>query len=342
VNPNEVTDYLQVITKPMDYGTILSKLETRQYVASDGELSKMGSGVESLNDMEKMLLQAVMDVLQVHHNCFLYNPEGSSFYRAGKVQERKWNAYFNKLKKGSFPDFVLFQLLRFKEECETERERTVRSRHFEANNPEKKKCKPIAVFDPDTKRIVKQYSSKVSARNAAMILSNMGYVCENELTLNSVKSRLDNAEDPTKPLFGYQWISTANLKSGLFEIKPYFRSDDLVSPTPYNIVVLKADAVPGNAQLQRGFESEEAAYSDWLREKSRSFTTSTSVDEQDGSEESRSDFLSNYLDGTRSINGIVWNRVDSKNIDVAPILTSKSTGKVVTEEEHAQLSPIRK
>lgn len=342
MNPTEVIDYHQIITKPMDYGTIISKLETRQYATTDNDLFKKVSGVESLNTMEKLLLQALLDVLQVHHNCFLYNPKGSNYYRAGKVQERKWDAFFNKLTKGSFPDFVLLQLMRFREDCKDERKRTVRSRHFVANNPEGRQCKPIAVFDPDTKRIVKQYSSKVSARTAAKILSNMGYACETELNSTSTRTRLDNAEDPTKPLFGYQWLRTEKLKSGLFKIKPYFRSDDLKSPTPNNIVILKADAAVGEAQ--RGFESEEAAYGDWLNEKSKSFTTSLHVDEQEGSDDSRSDFLTNYLDGTRSINGIVWNRVDNNNmgIAVAPKLPPKSTGKVVMEEEHAPKSPMRK
>ncbi|KAL7432444.1 hypothetical protein ACHAXH_001758 [Discostella pseudostelligera] len=309
----------------MDYGTIISKLETRQYVTTDNNLFK----------------KALLDVLQVHHNCFLYNPKGSNYYRAGKVQERQWDAYFNKLTRRSFPDFVLLQLMRFREDCKDERKRTVRSRHFEANNPEGRQCKPIAVFDPDTKRIVKQYSSKVSARTAAKILSNMGYACETELTSTSTKTRLDHAEDPTKPLFGYQWLRTEKLKSGLFKIKPYFHSDNLKSPTPNNIVILKADAAVGGAQ--QGFESEEAAYGDWLNEKSKSFTTSSHVDEEE-SDDTRYDFLMNYLDGHRSINGIVWNRVDNNTmgIAVAPKLPPKSTGKVVMEEEHAPKSPMRK
>ncbi len=338
MDPKEVTDYLQVITKPMDYGTITTKLVTRQYVISSDDLPKSCSGVESLTDMEKAFLRAVTDVLQVHHNCFLYNPEGSPYYRAGKVQEKKWDAYFNKMKR-NIPELVSLQLIRFREDCTVERKRTIRSRHFEAKNPENKQCKPVAVFDPDTKRIVKQYSSKVSARSAAIILSHMGYACESELTSNSVKTRLDNAKDPTKPLFGYQWLPTEELKSGLFEFKPYFRSDDLVSPTPNNTAVLKVDA--GDDQLQRGFESEDAAFGDWLNEKSKSLKTSTSVDALDGSSESRADFLTNYLDGDKSVNGIKWSRVYNQGTTVARKLTSKSPGKVVMEEEHAPVSPMR-
>ncbi len=336
----EVPDYLQVITKPMDYGTIATKLETRQYVISSDDLSKTCSGIESLTDMEKAFLQAVMDVLQVHHNCFLYNPEGSNYYRAGKVQEKKWGAYFNKMKR-SISELVSFQLIRFREDCTVERTRIIRSRHFEAKKPESKQCKPVAVFDPDTKRIVKQYSSKVSARSAAVILSSMGYACESELTSNSAKTRLDSSKDPMKPLFGYQWLPTEELKSGLFQFKPYFRSDDLVSPTPNNMVILKVDAAVGDVP-RRGFASEYAAYCDWLYERSKSFTTSTSVDAPDESSESRADFLTNYLDGNSTINGVVWNRADNQGTADARKLTSKSPGKVVMEEEHAPMSPKKK
>lgn len=340
MNTEEVPDYLQIITRPMDYGTIINKLKTKKYKSfSNDDLAKLGFGVESLNDMEQILLQALLDVLQVHHNCFLYNPKDSAYYRAGKVQETKWNAYFNQLKKKSFSDFVLLRLMRFQEECKDEREKTIRSVHFEATNPEGRHVKAIAVFDPDTKRIVKQYSSKASARMAALTLLNMGYACECELTQSNAKTRMDNAEDPTKPLFGYQWLPTEKLRSGLFKVKPYFRNDDLVSPTPTNIVILKADASIGEAQ--RGFESEEAAYGDWLNEKSKSFTLSSSVG--DGNEESRSDFISDYLDGSKSVNGVVWNRVDDKTFTMAPKLSMnhKTTGKVVMEEEHAPKSPAK-
>ena len=77
-------------------------------------------------------------------------------------------------------------------------------------------AKTVAVFDPDTKRIVKEYISKVAAQKAAVLLHDAGYACEWALSESNVKSRMESAEDPTKPLFGYQWIHTEKLKTRTF------------------------------------------------------------------------------------------------------------------------------
>ena len=216
--------------------------------------------------------------------------------------------------------------------CEAERKLTVCARHFQSNFQEGRRGTALAVFDPDTRKIVKQYSSKASARTAALILLNDGYACEWDLTTSNVKSRMDMAEDPSKPLFGYQWLPTEAIKSGNFKIKPYFRSDHLVSPTPCNIVILKEDTTSGVQQV-RGFESKEAAYRDWLSERETSFSVN-----HDGGGESLSDFIALYLDGDKSIKGMVWNRVHPREDNLATILP-KSPGKVVMEEERAAILP---
>ena len=64
-------------------------------------------------------------------------------------------------------------------------------------------------------------------------------------------------------------------------------------------VVSRVDAISGARQAS--FD-EEAAFDDWRSERSMSCRA-------DLGEESRSDFVSNYLDGRKFINGIVWNRV---------------------------------
>lgn len=124
-------------------------------------------------------------------------------------------------------------------------------------------------------------------------------------------------------------MPTDKLKSGDFKVKPYFRDDDLASPVPCNIMIFKEDTVAG-VQHVRGFESEEAAYEDWLNDKSKSFTAHV---DQDGGAESLSDFVKNYLDGDKNVNGIVWNRVEADNIN--SVLTP---GKVVMEEERATVA----
>ncbi|EJK56048.1 hypothetical protein THAOC_24134, partial [Thalassiosira oceanica] len=64
-------------------------------------------------------------------------------------------------------------------------------------------------------------------------------------------------------------------------------------------VVSKIDAISGVRQVS--FDSEEAAFNDWRSERSVSCGAVLG-------EESQSEFVSNYLDGRKSVNGIVWNR----------------------------------
>ena len=117
------------------------------------------------------------------------------------------------------------------------------------------------------------------------------------------------------------------LKAGNFKVKPYFTNDDLVSPTPSNIVIMKEDAVTG-AEL-RGFESEESAYEDFLKDQSTVAPAPATL--------SLSDFVKDYLDGEQSTNSAVWKRAqpDDKGAAEAP----KTSGKVVMEEEHVGTSP---
>ena len=328
-----VKDYLSIVSKPMDYNTIITKLENGGYEPSS---SPSTDEHEPIDAMEEIVLYALMDTHQVHHNCLLYNQKGSVFYRAGSVQRYKFLAYFERHIQERLSNGVISRLHEFLGACKAEREQlTVRTRHFQSSVPPISGNKAIAVFDPDTRKIVKQYSSKVAGRTAALLLCQDGYACEWELTTSNVKNRMEMAEDPTRPLFGYQWIPTDKLKSGNFKIRPYFWNDNLASPTPHNIVVLKEDIVAGVRQV-RGFESEEAAYQDWLYEKRMSLSSP----DQDGSSEEQglSYFVEYYLDGDKSINGNIWNRV-LPHMEEVITSTQSSPGKVVMQEERAVMSP---
>ena len=184
-------------------------------------------------------------------------------------------------------------------------------------------CRQYAVFDPDSKRIIKQYTSKASARLAALTLINAGYQCEWDLTEQNAKSRVDVARDPQKLLFGYQWIPTDDLKSGKFKIKeadPYVSNSEVKSPTntTTNVLILKEDTVSGTEL--RGFESEESAYQDWIQERASSVAAS-----DDNAEDINiSAFVKGYLEGQASINGIIWKRVLPRNIPPVPAESSTS------------------
>lgn len=67
VNTDEVTDYLDVITHPMDFATMEKKLTSNQY---------------------KNVEQFVDDALLVFDNCRAYNPETSPYYKKAQQMEK--------------------------------------------------------------------------------------------------------------------------------------------------------------------------------------------------------------------------------------------------------------
>lgn len=291
----------------------MSKLEKGGYSPSSQSSEDDAADsaqLPAMDAMEEIVMYALMDIRQVHHNCSLYNSKDTMYYRAGEVQARKWNAYYEKHFADKIPDCILTRLAKFERSCEEESQTLYRSKSFQGSNPNAVRGRPIAVFDPDTQRIVKQYLTKASAKTAILQLYETGYACEWELTNSNTKTKMEHAEKPDKTIFGYQWISIDKLKSGDFlarEVK--VKPDALSEQNRENIVILREDSsVPSGGH--RGFESEESAYEDWLREKDGSFTTSEQGEGSGG--ESLSDFVKNYVDGDKSINGISWNRVPTE------------------------------
>lgn len=320
----------------MDYSTIALRLEQAAY-GSESEQSSINGVDANMDPMEVILLNVLCDVDQVHQvriefmfacfplpvylisstalssfsqNCFIYNLKDSAFYRAGVVQHKKWNSYFEKYIKERLLGSMSVQsgFNKFRLNCEQALAALKNGQRFiKPKQGNGVNCRQYAVFDPDTKRIIKQYTSKASARLAALALHTAGYQCEWDLTEQNAKSRVDVARDPKKLLFGYQWIPTDDLKSGKFKMKeadPYVRNSELKSPTnTTNVLILKEDTVSG-AEI-RGFESEESAYQDWLQER----TSSVAASDDNAEDINISAFVKSYLDGEASINGIIWKRV---------------------------------
>ena len=332
----------------MDYSTIAQRLERAEY-GSELEQSSANVVVESgMESIEVILLNVLCDVDQVHQvrivdvcmlaidcllishlscfisqNCFIYNLKDSAFYRAGIVQHKKWNSYFKKYINERLSDSaVLPAFNKFRANCEQALEALKNGQRFiKPKQGNGVNCRQYAVFDPDTRRLIKQYTSKASARLAALALLSAGYQCEWDLTEQNAKTRVDNARDPKKLLFGYQWIPSDDLKSGKFKMKeadPFVRNDDLTSPaaTTNSVLILKEDTV-SDSEI-RGFESEEAAYQDWLQERT------TSVGASDAEDNNISAFVEIYLDGQASINGIIWKRVLPRHSAVPESSTSKA------------------
>lgn len=197
VDTNIITDYLKIVHTPIDYGTIVSKLEKGEYAPSSNQ--KDGE----MDAMDEIILLVLKDILQVYQNCYLYNPKGGMYHRAGEVQARKWNAYYSKHIVDRISPSVLASLAKFEESCEIERQSIFRPRQFNGKAG-LNSARAIAVFDPDKKKIVKMYTSKATARAACLILHHSRYDSGWELTNSNAKRRLNDAKDPEGVLFGYQ------------------------------------------------------------------------------------------------------------------------------------------
>ena len=311
VNTDEVQDYLDIIKRPMDYSTIVERLEQGAY-ASDLENNSADGADAEMDRMEEVLFKVLCDVDQVHHNCFTYNLKNSAFYNAGVVQQNKWDAYFGKYVQLRLTENIKSAFDKFRLNCKEALSRLKHGQRFiKVKSGSGVNCRQYAVFDPDTKRIIKQYTSRASSRLAALALLSFGYQCEWDLTEQNAKTRVENSRDPKKLLFGYQWLPTDELKSGKFKMKEIAPHEISTSATTTNVLILKEDTVSGTEI--RGFESEESAYQDWMKEKASSVAAT-----DDNAEASNiSEFVTSYVDGQAAINGIIYKRVLSNQDELS-------------------------
>ena len=209
VDVNIITDYGALVSRPMDYGTIADLIDSGAY-----DPAKYTTG--SLDDLEKIVLQALVDVEQVFQNCFVYNTRGCQYYRAGEVQERKWTAYYDKHVHNKLTEGVRSALATFRESCRAERIEKAQIRVVQVPKTSNSAV-AVSVVDPTTMMIVKQYLSKASAIQALQHLGKAGYECEVDVA-DSAKSRFDAADSAGTTLFGYLWIRTNKLQTGKFVV----------------------------------------------------------------------------------------------------------------------------
>jgi len=138
-----ISDYLLAEFKPMDCGTIISKLEYGQYLPSSSDDTRNGNDkLEPIDAMEEVVLYALMDTFQL-----LYDQKGTAFHRAGKVQSKKWRAYFDKHIKDRISEGVLSCLHVFSDLCKAESKLTIRARLFQSNFQEGRCGTALTVFD---------------------------------------------------------------------------------------------------------------------------------------------------------------------------------------------------
>jgi hypothetical protein len=119
VNYKEIPDYLKIVQTPMDYNTVIDRLESGIY--ADFIPSDDISREKENSTMEAILVHVLCDIERVTHNCQLYNKKDSSIYRIGDVHAKKWSAYFHEYICHKLPQNVERDLILFRHNCRLER-----------------------------------------------------------------------------------------------------------------------------------------------------------------------------------------------------------------------------
>jgi Transcription factor involved in chromatin remodeling, contains bromodomain len=79
VDVKAVRDYKKYVKRPMDLGTITSRLLKGSYCKASSR-TKDRVGADGITEMDVVILNVLKDIEQIWHNCFLYNREGEFWY----------------------------------------------------------------------------------------------------------------------------------------------------------------------------------------------------------------------------------------------------------------------
>eukprot|EP00557_Chaetoceros_sp_GSL56_P013489 CAMPEP_0176482820 /NCGR_PEP_ID=MMETSP0200_2-20121128/3582_1 /TAXON_ID=947934 /ORGANISM="Chaetoceros sp., Strain GSL56" /LENGTH=2163 /DNA_ID=CAMNT_0017879167 /DNA_START=38 /DNA_END=6529 /DNA_ORIENTATION=- len=316
VDVKVVRDYKKYVKRPMDLGTITSKLLKGSYCKASSRTKDL-VGADEICEMDVVILNVLKDVEQIWHNCFLYNREGSSFHRMGQVLQRK----FSVIRLASFENelnpFVTQNFSKFVDECKVKRQELSNSLKpwipkskyhitIPSKGPSSKTI--IGIFDKDTKMVVKQYTSITSACSVAEFLSNLGYKPEIGTTSKQRVREyiMSMQENPSLLLFGYRWLLMDNIRSGNFKLED----------KPSSAIIQMKCGV-SNSVLEE-FDSVNGAYERWLSV----INSHVSILKIKDFEKSIDYFLRDVVDEHRALDCMKWVRInvpDGSNGTVADI-----------------------
>lgn len=220
-----VPDYNKIVSKPMDLGTIYKKLGDGSYKSQD----------ESLEDI---VVNVLNDIELVWQNCFAFNCEGSAVYRMAEIHRRRMQTIRGKSLDNylteSMNERLREYLSQFGSKGATEEiweptgqllslPRTPSPQRFRHKITVPSRVayngRHVAVLDPDTRRLVKLYSTINASVAAIRFLLGLGHTCEVSGMENATKSKVQSwvnksQDDPSLLLFGYRWLFMDNLRSG--------------------------------------------------------------------------------------------------------------------------------
>jgi hypothetical protein len=106
--------------------------------------------------------------------------------------------------------------------------------------------KSVAIFDPDTNMLVKQYSTISGATQAMMYMSNELNYDFGPKTMNLPNAKLalrQSSKNPSYLIYGYRWIFLQDLRDGKISLEKASKASGegeiYVETTKQNSVVIK-------------------------------------------------------------------------------------------------------
>lgn len=361
VSIKDVPDYRNIVKHPMDLGTIMTNISRGVYKTKVESLPK--SDTSNCMPMDLIILEILKDLELVWHNCLLYNREGekmiknqfkflfdyntikrhylfstgTSYYKMAEVMRQKYNIMRRINIDNELDSFISQKLGEYTSECRQSRLEHA-NQNVKSSKPWVPYCKnnvivpivvnrgirkAVAVFDPSTNMIVKQYSSLASAVIAVDFLNKkLKFDCEINTTSHQLVKAIINksAMDPSLLIFGYRWICVDNLRNGNFIVSENIQK-----------TIIKKVSTASNATLAE-FDSVEKAHVDWKGDKAKTATSNAE------NEDSIEYFTKQFLDGSETIDGITWKRVIDDEDNYAS--TDNIVVKREIEEDNAAPPPL--
>ena len=241
VDTKQVPDYLRIVKKPMDLSTICANIVTGKYAKNaKKELTRDNAPASQVAGrvLDHVALSALQDLELMYHNCFTYNIRGTAIYRMAEVQRRKARMIIDRSIEQHMSEDAMRQLddyaLHLKQAREAGRSKSG-PKKVSLNSRNKilvpfvkgRSGRIVAVFDPSTNMIVKQYTTLRAAVQAALFIAQLGYASEVPATDHCIKSLVrKSGHDPSLVLFQYRWLYLDDLRSGRVVVVPPWTNDE--------------------------------------------------------------------------------------------------------------------
>lgn len=237
----------------------------------------------------------------LEYQLIIYIKKGTPYHRVGIVMRQKYYILRQINIDDDLKEVIIQKLGEYNDKCNKQNIRhkpwiPFSKNQFTVDSIKNGKNKIVAVFDPSTHLVVKQYTSLSSAVKALKFLSEdfdfeMPSIY-NESVIRSYMNKSSN--NPNIFMFGYRWMPMDDLRQGKFVVND--------SKNESNQIVRKVNTTT-NETLEE-FDTVKNAYEDW---RNNMYSSSFVSDDSNGME----DFIGKYLDSGDTIDGIAWKRVSS-------------------------------